>query len=222
MSADTIVKSFIDRVLRLKEEQDALAADIREVYAEAKGNGYDKTAMGAVVAHLRKIEKHGADALEERDAAFGLYLDAYERASSHTPAPARVREIIEEFDAETGEITEHEQPSSQDADVVNPQSRAKPVPAESLGDEISAPITNPQPSTLSGADKPEAVRPPPVSGALSDDDVPAFLKRDHAPKPAGDKPNCLKLKDGHCRIGFATSALCADCNAARSKARAGA
>jgi len=104
MSADGQVKSLIDRVLRLKEEQDALAADIREVYAEAKANGYDKTAMGAVVAHLRRIEKHGADALEERDAAFGLYLDAYERAASHTYAPAPAREIIEKFDPETGEI----------------------------------------------------------------------------------------------------------------------
>jgi uncharacterized protein (UPF0335 family) len=106
MSADTIVKSSIDRILRLKEEQDSLAADIREVYAEAKGNGYDKTALGEVVSYLRKVEKKGKDACEERDAAFGMYLDAYERASSHTYAPARAREIIEEFDPETGEVND--------------------------------------------------------------------------------------------------------------------
>lgn len=80
-SADARVRSFIDRILRLKEEQDTLSDDIREVYAEAKGEGYDKTAMGGLVSHLRKIEKKGADAVTEAESIFALYLDAYERAS---------------------------------------------------------------------------------------------------------------------------------------------
>lgn len=46
----------------------------------------------------------------------------------------------------------------------------------------------------------------------SDDDIPAFIKQ--------DKPDCLKLKDGHCRLSFATSALCAECNQRRTMARA--
>ena len=79
--ADTRLKSFIDRVLRLKEEQDALSADIREIYAEAKGDGFDKTAMGEVVSYLRKVEKKGKDAVAEHGAMFDLYLDAYERPS---------------------------------------------------------------------------------------------------------------------------------------------
>lgn len=109
-SADARLRSFIDRVLRLKEEQDALADDIREVYAEAKGEGYDKTAMGALVSHLRKIEKKGADAVGEAETIFNLYLDAYQRAVSEprTSTPMRAREIIEEFDAETGEITDNQ------------------------------------------------------------------------------------------------------------------
>lgn len=45
-----------------------------------------------------------------------------------------------------------------------------------------------------------------------DDDVPAFIKQ--------NKPDCLKLKDGHCRLSFATSALCAECNQRRAMARA--
>lgn len=94
MSGDRRVKSFIDRVLRLKEEQDALAADIREVYAEAKSEGFDKTAMGEVVAHLRRIEKKGRDAVDERGAMFDLYLTAYEGVS-HTHAPAYTRETAD-------------------------------------------------------------------------------------------------------------------------------
>lgn len=46
----------------------------------------------------------------------------------------------------------------------------------------------------------------------SDDGIPAFIKQ--------DKPDCLKLKDGHCRLSFATSALCAECNQRRAMARA--
>ncbi len=100
MSANAEIKQFIDRIIRLKEEQDTLGEDIREVYAEAKGRGYDKTAMGGVVAHVRKVEKLGRDALHEREAIFDLYLTAYQ-GSSHTPAPAHTRENIEEFPPET-------------------------------------------------------------------------------------------------------------------------
>ena len=52
--ADTRLKSFIDRVLRLKEEQDALAADIREVYAEAARCDINKTTLGMMVRDERQ------------------------------------------------------------------------------------------------------------------------------------------------------------------------
>ena len=109
---DARLKFFIDRVLRLKEEQDALADDIREVYAEAKGEGFDKTAMGEVVAYLRKIEKKGRDAVDERGAIFDLYLSTYEASgmdrATHTHAPASYSEAkgrepvqgMHEFDPE--------------------------------------------------------------------------------------------------------------------------
>lgn len=96
MSAEAEIKQFIDRVLRLKEEQDTLGEDIREVYAEAKGRGYDKTVLGNVVSHLRKLDKVGRDALNEREAIFDLYLTAYE-TGGRAHAPARARENIEEF-----------------------------------------------------------------------------------------------------------------------------
>lgn len=96
MSAETEIKQFIDRILRLKEEQDTLGEDIREVYAEAKGRGYDKTVLGNVVSHLRKVEKLGRDTLSEREAIFDLYLTAYE-TGGRAHALARTRENIEEF-----------------------------------------------------------------------------------------------------------------------------
>jgi len=88
------VRSIIERILRLKSEQDAIGEDVKEVYAEAKSNGLDKTRLGEVVAYIRKREKRGAQEMAEADAIFGLYLAAYE--GSLAPARARV-EIIEEI-----------------------------------------------------------------------------------------------------------------------------
>ena len=66
------LKSFIERVERLEEEKAALAADIREVYSEAKGQGFDTKIMRQVV-RMRKLDK--AD-LQEQEALLDLYLGA--------------------------------------------------------------------------------------------------------------------------------------------------
>ncbi|HEY5338560.1 MAG TPA: DUF2312 domain-containing protein [Rhizomicrobium sp.] len=66
------LKSFIERIERLEEEKAALAADIREVYSEAKGTGFDAKIMRKVV-RLRKLDT--ADR-QEQDAILDLYLSA--------------------------------------------------------------------------------------------------------------------------------------------------
>ena len=74
VAADQL-RLFIERIERLEEEKKAMADDIRDVYAEAKANGYDIKTMRKVVA-LRKMETHvrqEADALlETYRAALGL------------------------------------------------------------------------------------------------------------------------------------------------------
>ena len=74
VAADQL-RLFIERIERLEEEKKAMADDIRDVYAEAKANGYDTKTMRKVVA-LRKMETHvrqEADALlETYKAALGL------------------------------------------------------------------------------------------------------------------------------------------------------
>lgn len=83
------LRGFVYRVLRLKKEQDALSEGIKEIYAEAKATGLDKTAMGQLVAYLRKREKSPLK-LEENTAQFETYLAAYDagtedaREESHT------------------------------------------------------------------------------------------------------------------------------------------
>ena len=66
------LRSFVDRIERLEEERAALSADIREIYSEAKGEGFDTKTMRQVV-RLRKLDK--AD-FQEREAMLDLYLGA--------------------------------------------------------------------------------------------------------------------------------------------------
>ncbi|MBV8976670.1 MAG: DUF2312 domain-containing protein [Alphaproteobacteria bacterium] len=66
------LRSFIERIERLEEERAALSADIREVYSEAKGQGFDNKIMRQVV-RMRKLDK--AD-LQEQEAMLDLYLSA--------------------------------------------------------------------------------------------------------------------------------------------------
>ena len=66
------LQSFIDRIERLEEERSALTADIREVYSEAKGTGFDTKIMRQGI-RLRKMEK--AD-FQEQEAILDLYLNA--------------------------------------------------------------------------------------------------------------------------------------------------
>jgi len=74
------IRAFVDRILRLKEEAKAINGDIREVYAEAKGNGFDKTVLGKLVSYVEKREA-SSGALEEAEALFDLYLTAYDSAT---------------------------------------------------------------------------------------------------------------------------------------------
>jgi uncharacterized protein (UPF0335 family) len=66
------LKAFVERIERLEEEKKAIADDIRDVYAEAKGTGFDAKALRTVV-RLRKID---ADERKEQDAILETYLHA--------------------------------------------------------------------------------------------------------------------------------------------------
>ena len=75
-SASTVaadrLRSFIERVERLEEDKVALGNDIKEVYAEAKGEGYDVKILRQIVK-IRKMDR--ADR-QEQEALLDLYLAA--------------------------------------------------------------------------------------------------------------------------------------------------
>jgi uncharacterized protein (UPF0335 family) len=66
------LKGLVERIERLEEERAALTADIREVYSEAKGAGFDVKIMRQVV-RLRKLDKPTRD---EQDEILELYRRA--------------------------------------------------------------------------------------------------------------------------------------------------
>lgn len=66
------LRSIIERVERLEEEKSALAADVRDVFAEAKGNGFDVKTIRQIIK-LRKMDH------AEREEAEHM-LDTYKRA----------------------------------------------------------------------------------------------------------------------------------------------
>jgi uncharacterized protein (UPF0335 family) len=68
------LKSFVERIERLNEEKDALSEDIREVFSEAKGTGFDTKILRKLIAR-RKLDK--ADR-QEQDALLELYEGAFE------------------------------------------------------------------------------------------------------------------------------------------------
>lgn len=76
------LRSIIERVERLEEEKKTIAGDIKEVYAEAKANGFDTKILRKVVILRRKdrVER------EEEQAMIDLYLHALGMAAESVEA----------------------------------------------------------------------------------------------------------------------------------------
>ncbi len=66
------LRPFIERIERLEEEKKGIADDIKDVYLEAKSNGYDVKTMRAIV-RLRKLENH---VRQEAEALLETYKNA--------------------------------------------------------------------------------------------------------------------------------------------------
>ena len=66
------LKAFVERIERLEEEKKATSDDIRDVYAEAKGTGFDTKALRTIV-RLRKLD---TDERREQQEVLDTYLHA--------------------------------------------------------------------------------------------------------------------------------------------------
>ncbi len=66
------LRAIVERIERLEEEKAALAADIREVYAEAKANGFDTKALRQVI----RLRKQDLSERQEQEAILATYMHA--------------------------------------------------------------------------------------------------------------------------------------------------
>lgn len=75
------LRSFIERIERLEEEKKGISDDIRDVFAEAKGTGFDTKVMRQVI-RIRKMDKAER---QETEAILDLYLNALGMALDGAP-----------------------------------------------------------------------------------------------------------------------------------------
>ena len=66
------LKSIIERIEKLEEEKQALAEDLKEVYGEAKANGFDTKTLRQIV----RIRKQDSAERQEQEALLDLYMHA--------------------------------------------------------------------------------------------------------------------------------------------------
>jgi uncharacterized protein (UPF0335 family) len=132
MDADAKLAAYVDRVLRMKEEADGIAEDIKAIYGEAKNEGYDKTQLGNLVTYLRKRAKD-KDGEAEKEAVFDLYLSAYLRAKGEVGTVRATRAHAPDDDTPV-----------QDAKVL----MAEAVATAELEPEQGAQISRPGPTNL--------------------------------------------------------------------------
>lgn len=66
------LRAFIERIERMEEEKAAIAADIKEIYAEAKGNGF----VTKLIKRIVNIRKQDANERMEEEALLHLYMNA--------------------------------------------------------------------------------------------------------------------------------------------------
>ena len=71
VAADQL-RAFVERIERLEEEKKALNDDIKDVYTEAKGNGYDVKVLRQVV----RLRKQDSNERQEMESLLDLYLHA--------------------------------------------------------------------------------------------------------------------------------------------------
>jgi uncharacterized protein (UPF0335 family) len=66
------LKAFVERIERLEEEKKAIADDIRDVYGEAKANGFDVKALRTIV----RLRKQDVDERREQETILETYMHA--------------------------------------------------------------------------------------------------------------------------------------------------
>lgn len=214
------IRSFFERWERLETSRRELSDDLKELFSEAKSEGFNSKALRVAFAEKFRVENEPSAKAEKREmdeADADLYLAALAGPShaceaSQSYAEVKGRDDVGNTDAiphdpETGEITEQEQPETQSS----VESRERQTVGVQAQGSVDSPISKPEATPMDEARKgpsgtaagitpsavpavePEAAPPSPLpaSGEVSDADVPAFLRKDRK-EPADYRPHCLR------------------------------
>ena len=200
--ADDQLRSFFERWNRLEEEKTAISEDLKALFAEAKGAGFDTKAM-RVVFRERTADDSAKLRADELDQICDLYRASLGRARPAN-APARARENIEEFrpaEAGQGETVLVQEPrvegegqagAEEHGRVDGSQTRLPSDRAENKpnASAVIAGVPNPpstEPTSSQASAKADDAHPLAASSA-DNFEPPAFLRE----RAYVLRPNCLK------------------------------
>ena len=227
------LRAFIERIERLEEEKRTIADDIKDIYAEAKGTGFDTKAIRTII----KLRKKDQAEREEEEAILDTYMAAlgmlplFDTDRSYADAKG---DFVTTSNASVSKAS-----SAKTADFVTTPSASAPhtglssfpeheVDASSGYDRVAqveagshppVPVSNPAPATILQSPAPTSSQAGdsagegvlPLSPAThSDDDVPAFLKRAAEPALNERCANPDRCKFGH----HPQKVTCATCSTA--------
>lgn len=193
--SDARLKSIYSRWLRLEEAKQEISDDLKELFKEAKGDGYDGKAIRAAFRKVAKLEGDKAEEIREQDALVDLYIDALTRDAREAGsyAEATGREPVQEM---------HKLPETANQSAPINEVRSGVVSASDAGTVAEAL------SARAGSASDE------MPAIIPDDDVPAFIKRDRKPYREG----CLHPEPGQCGAGG--PGLCHACKKAMAEVEA--
>lgn len=185
--ADGMIRSFFERWQRLEEEKANIADDLKELFAEARGNGLDAKALRAVF----REQVGDKVARDEFDAICDLYRASLTAPRAH-PAPAHEKTLnnLASYAEATGR-----EPTVSKIEKVQPetatQSQAKASEDNGRISGGAAPVTGEVSRLASGRTDAATSEIKDVTAGetapIPDEGIPAFLKRENKPL----RPHCL-------------------------------
>jgi uncharacterized protein (UPF0335 family) len=178
------LKAIVERIERLEEEKKATSDDIRDVYAEAKGNGFDVKALRSIIS----LRKQDTDERREQQAVLETYMHALGMLSDlpldGRPAEREFKDMKVVISSGDRSVETTLADMQRAADYVKTRGGKRKV--RNPGNGNSSPPPPPQ-------SPPAPAMPPPAAamafGHEDDNGIPTFIRRGHPDCRVGMAPS---------------------------------